>query len=32
MKFDVLYLWFLADPRRPRYVGTLRLVEGGKGV
>lgn len=32
MKFDVLYLWFLGDPRRPRYVGTLRLVDGGKGV
>jgi serine/threonine-protein kinase HipA len=32
MKFDVLYLWFLGDPRSPRYVGTLRLVEGGKGV
>lgn len=32
MKFDVLYLWFLGDPRRPRHVGTLRLVDGGKGV
>lgn len=32
MKFDVLYLWFLGDPRRPRQVGTLRLVDGGKGV
>ncbi|HSV77910.1 MAG TPA: HipA domain-containing protein [Ramlibacter sp.] len=32
MKFDVLYLWFLGDPGAPRYVGTLRLVEAGKGV
>ena len=32
MKFDVLYLWFLGEPRTPRYVGTLRLVEAGKGV
>lgn len=32
MKFDVLSLWFLGDPRRPRHVGTLRLVDGGKGV
>jgi serine/threonine-protein kinase HipA len=32
MRFDILYLWFLGDPRAPRYVGTLRLVDGGKGV
>ncbi len=32
MRFDELYLWFLADPALPRYVGQLRLVEAGKGV
>jgi serine/threonine-protein kinase HipA len=32
MRYDELYLWFLADPSAPRYVGTLRLVEAGKGV
>jgi serine/threonine-protein kinase HipA len=32
MRYDDLYLWFLADPARPRYVGQLRLVEAGKGV
>lgn len=32
MKFDILYLWFLGNPKIPRYVGTLRLVEAGKGV
>jgi serine/threonine-protein kinase HipA len=32
MKYDDLYLWFLADPSLPRYVGRLRLVEAGKGV
>ena len=32
MRFDVLYLWFLGDPLTPQYVGTLRLVDGGKGV
>jgi serine/threonine-protein kinase HipA len=32
MRHDELYLWFLADPARPRYVGRLRLVEAGKGV
>jgi len=32
MRFDDLYLWFLADPARPRHVGRLRLVEAGKGV
>ena len=32
MKFDVLYLWFLGDPQAPRLVGTLRLVEAGKGA
>lgn len=32
MRHDDLYLWFLADPAVPRYVGQLRLVEAGKGV
>jgi serine/threonine-protein kinase HipA len=32
MRYDELYLWFLADPDVPRYVGQLRLVEAGKGV
>jgi serine/threonine-protein kinase HipA len=32
VRYDELYLWFLADPARPRYVGQLRLVEAGKGV
>lgn len=32
MRFDTLYLWYLGDPSRPRAVGTLRLVESGKGV
>lgn len=32
MRYDILYLWFLGDPQTPRYVGTLRLVDGGKGV
>jgi serine/threonine-protein kinase HipA len=32
VRFDNLYLWFLADPSVPRYVGELRLVEAGKGV
>lgn len=32
MKFDILYLWFLGEPQAPRFVGTLRLVEAGKGV
>ncbi|WP_332827324.1 type II toxin-antitoxin system HipA family toxin [Ramlibacter sp.] len=32
MKFDQLHLWFLGDPQAPRCVGTLRLVDGGKGV
>lgn len=32
MKHDNLYLWFLADPTVPRYVGQLRLVDAGKGV
>ena len=32
MRYDDLYLWFLADPALPRYVGRLRLVEAGKGV
>jgi serine/threonine-protein kinase HipA len=32
MRHDTLYLWFLADPAAPRYVGQLRLVDVGKGV
>jgi serine/threonine-protein kinase HipA len=32
VRYDNLYLWFLADPNVPRYVGQLRLVEAGKGV
>ena len=32
MKYDLLHLWFLGDPQAPRPVGTLRLVDGGKGV
>lgn len=32
MRYDDLYLWFVADPARPRCVGRLRLVETGKGV
>ncbi len=32
MRYDNLYLWFLADPDLPRYIGRLRLVEAGKGV
>jgi serine/threonine-protein kinase HipA len=32
MRHDDLYLWFLADPAVPRYVGQLRLVEVGRGV
>jgi serine/threonine-protein kinase HipA len=31
MRLNELYLWFLADPARPRYVGRLRLVDAGKG-
>ncbi len=32
MRLDDLYLWYLADPTAPRYIGALRLVSGGKGV
>jgi len=32
MRHDALYLWFLANPAVPRYVGQLRLVDAGKGV
>ena len=32
MRFDSLYLWYLADPATPRYVGALKLVSAGKGV
>ena len=29
---DVLYLWYVAEPAKPRPVGTLRLVNRGRGV
>jgi serine/threonine-protein kinase HipA len=29
---DELYLWFLADPASPQFVGELRLMAVGKGV
>ena len=32
MRLNELYLWFLADPAKPRYVGALNLVAAGKGV
>lgn len=32
MRLDELYLWYLADPSQPRYVGALHLVSAGKGV
>jgi serine/threonine-protein kinase HipA len=32
VRYDELYLWYLADPAQPRHVGRLRLVEAGKGV
>jgi serine/threonine-protein kinase HipA len=32
MRHDELYLWYLADPATPRYIGQLRLVDAGKGV
>lgn len=32
MRLDTSYLWYLADPSSPRYVGTLQLVSAGKGV
>ena len=32
MRLDELYLWYLADPAQPRYVGALNLVSAGKGV
>jgi len=32
MRLDDLYLWYLADPTTPRYVGALKLVAAGKGV
>ena len=32
MRLDDLYLWHLADPATPRYVGRLKLVSAGKGV
>ena len=32
MLLNELFLWFLADPSKPRYVGALNLVAAGKGV
>jgi len=32
MRQDDLYLWFLANPSSPRYIGALKLVSAGKGV
>lgn len=32
MRLDDLYLWHLADPTTPRYIGALKLVSAGKGV
>jgi serine/threonine-protein kinase HipA len=32
VQLNELFLWFLADPRKPRYVGALHLVSAGKGV
>lgn len=32
MRLDDLYLWHLAEPSAPRYVGMLKLVSAGKGV
>lgn len=32
MRLDDLYLWHLADPATPCYIGTLKLVSAGKGV
>ncbi|GAB4090354.1 type II toxin-antitoxin system HipA family toxin [Hydrogenophaga soli] len=32
MRLDDLYLWYLANPHTPRYVGALKLVAAGKGV
>ena len=29
---DQLYLWFLADPRHPEFIGTLNLINPGNGV
>jgi serine/threonine-protein kinase HipA len=32
VQLNELFLWFLADPSKPRYVGVLNLVSAGKGV
>ncbi len=32
MKLNELFLWFVADPAKPQYVGALNLVAAGKGV
>ena len=32
MHLDELYLWYLAQPTRPQYIGVLKLATAGKGV
>jgi serine/threonine-protein kinase HipA len=32
VRFDLLHLWYLGEPRHPALVGSLRLVQSGKGV
>lgn len=32
MRHDILFLWYIEDPRSPVLVGQLRLVESGRGV
>lgn len=32
MKLDQLFLWYLADPPAPRFIGRLHLVAQGRGV
>lgn len=32
MRHDTLFLWYLGEPGQPALVGTLRLVQSGKGV
>lgn len=29
---DTTFLWYLADPAQPRWVGTLRLVRGNRSI
>ena len=30
MRLNELFLWFVADPAKPQYVGALNLVAAGK--